>query len=159
MDRPPHEHGFKFARDHKSVSTRIQLSPGLLITDPQMVAGQQNEDQAWQQASARHIRTQCRLQSVEDPLYITHGSSYGTRRVEMTRGGWIREVDVNEPRLPVPHYASFIAGGCLLYEKTGMGKTRAAIRSIQANIQDYKHHRQEQANRCDVHRQFLPKPR
>jgi hypothetical protein len=135
----------------------VQLFPGPLITDPHIVPGQQDFDQDWQQASARQIMTQCRLQSITDPLHTTHVSAYGTRRVEMTRGGWIREVDANEPRLPVPYHASFIAGGCLIYEKTGMGKTRAAIRSMQANIQDYKQNPSEHANRCDVHRQFLPK--
>lgn len=138
-------------------TARVQLFPGPLITDPHIVPGQQDVDQDWQQASARQIMTQCRLQSIADPLHTTHMSSYGTRRVEMTRGGWIREVDTNAPRLSVPYHASFIAGGCLLFEKTGMGKTRAAIRSMQANIQDYRHNQSEHANRCDVHRQFLPK--
>ena len=86
-----------------------------------------SNDQSWQMVATSRLCEKIRHSSVTDPAQEIFEASLGRHgTMQYMRNGYYRVVPGG--RVPV---ATFTFGGIMLYEQTGVGKTRVAVRAIQ----------------------------
>ena len=125
---------------------------GLQETHERVFAETKSTDQCWQMVSTRQTNTRLYQSSVPDPAYEMFEVTLNAEtKIQYRRNGYYRIVPHIVRREVSP--SSFTFGGAMLFEQTGVGKTRVVVRLMSLlRGQEEKY----QADRLDAQRVFLP---